>query len=184
MEVFFDTLQRVCRPMVDVYQEAQTIGFYSDASACESLGFGAYFDGHWLYNAWEPGFIKQKKPSIEYLELFALTAALVTWGNLLQNRRIKIHCDNQAVVAMINNTSSSCKNCMYLLRILIINNMQFNSRVYCQYIRSQDNKESDALSCLQLNRFFKKINRKRERIDAEPSKIVDFLWPVSKIWKK
>ena len=46
---------------------------------------------------------KKYNPSIEYLELFALTAAVLTWGSKLKNRRITIFCDNLSVVCMINN---------------------------------------------------------------------------------
>ena len=36
-------------------------------------------------------------------------------GDQLRNLRILINCDNQAVVAMVNNTTSKCKNCMFLI---------------------------------------------------------------------
>ena len=54
------------------------------------------------------------KLSIEYLELAALCLGVITWSGKseLQDCKILLHCDNQAVVEMINSTSSKCKNCI------------------------------------------------------------------------
>ena len=146
----------LCRPMIDleVTFNAKQLDFYSDTSAAEILGFGAVFEDMWIFVQWEKGYIRQKPtPSIEYLELYALTAAVLTWGNLLQNRRITIFCDNMAVVAMVNNSTSSCKNCMYLLRLLIMDNLIRNRRIFAKYVRSQDNEMANTLSRLQFHRF-------------------------------
>ena len=86
--------------MVDLesWITANDIGFASDASAAETLGYGAIFKDKWLFGQWEPGYIKNLKPSIEYLELFALTAGILTWGHLIRNVRILVWCDNASVV--------------------------------------------------------------------------------------
>ena len=90
---------------------------HSDASKNVSLGFGATFQDKWLFGQWEPGYIQQNNPSIEYLELYALIAAILTWGEerALVNARIIIFCDNTAVVEMVNSLTVKCRNCMYLL---------------------------------------------------------------------
>ena len=60
--------------MVDITKSitADQIRFFSDASAAEELGFGCLYNKHWLFGQWEKGFVKTKKPSIAYLELFVL----------------------------------------------------------------------------------------------------------------
>ena len=125
--------QAICRPMVDLnkVRMATEIKFYSDASTNPKLGFGAIFGQRWISEQWGPGFIVEKEPSIGYLELFALTAALLTWGHHIINDRIVIFCDNMSVVNMINNCTSNCKNCMYLLRLIMLNNLIYNRRVFC-----------------------------------------------------
>ena len=124
----------VCRPMLDCEEMivAEDLMFYSDAIANKRLGFGAVFNKHWLYSQWEPGYINTdlNEPSIEYLELYALTAALLTWGHLLKDMRIQVYCDNMAVVSMINNATSSCKNCMFLIRLIVLNNLVNNRWVF------------------------------------------------------
>ena len=120
----------VNRPMVDLLGICNTstdIRFYSDDSASKSLGFGAVLNNIWIRGDWG-SFMEECSPSIEYLELFMLCAGVLTWRmhEDLINTRITVFCDNQVVVQMINNNTSSCKNCMFLLRLLTIDGLQNN----------------------------------------------------------
>ena len=71
----------VCRPMIDFKEsvDASSLNFYSDASASASLGFGAVYENRWIFGQWQANFINEQNPSIEYLELFGVTAAILTW---------------------------------------------------------------------------------------------------------
>ena len=44
-----------------------------------------------------------KKENIAYLEAMAVIFALKAWGHLLKGKRVIVECDNQAVVAVVNN---------------------------------------------------------------------------------
>ena len=127
-EVWLIFLQRrqhdklvLCRPFIDLSKtiNAQKINFYSDASLCKTLGFGAVFQDSWIYGAWGSEFIEDQSPSIEFLELFALCAGVLTWSENLINTRVIVFCDNQAVVQIVNNMTSKCPKCMKLVRILV-----------------------------------------------------------------
>ena len=133
------------------------MNFYSDASKNEKLGFGAVFDKRWLFSQWEPRYIMGFDPSIEYLVLYAVIAALLTWGSKRQltDTRMILFCNNSAVVEMINSQVSKCKNCMYLIRLLTLNNLVYNRRVFARHVSSKDSFLSDALSRLQFKRFWK-----------------------------
>ena len=170
----------VNRPMIDCAEKtfACDIGFYSDASAVVDLGFGRILKDQWIFGRWGIEFMCQEKPSIEFLELFALSAGILTWREQLSNCRIIVHCDNQAVVAMINNISSSCPNCMHLIRKLVLDGLKCNRRVFATYISSKNNGPSDALSRIQLNRFRKIAPKMR----LYPDKICEEIWPISKVW--
>ena len=172
----------VCRPMVDLGQftMATQLRFFSDASANETLDFGGVFNNHWLFAQWEPGFIKSKNQSIEYLELFGLTVALITWGHLIKNQWIQVFCDNTAVVAMINNLTSSCKNFMILIRLVVLNNLINNRRVFAKYVNTKANYLADSLSRLQFDRFWKLCPTS---MDPNPSTVSPLVWPVSRIWQ-
>ena len=171
----------VCRPMVDLLTVncARKLRFFSDASANEFLGVGAYFNGQWFAEQWEPGFIKQCQLSIEYLELYGVTAALLTWGAQLKNQCIQIYCDNQAVVAMINNCVSTCANCMYLLRLVMLDNLKHNRRVFAAYVSSKNNYLLDALSRLNYKKFW---SLAPEGTSKYPTMISPSVWPASQIW--
>ena len=89
----------VCRPMIDLtgHVTAKQLNFYLDASANSLLGCGAVFDSDWLFVQWEPGFIEHKNPSIEYLELYGVCAAVLTWGHKLKNTRVVVYRNNDSV---------------------------------------------------------------------------------------
>ena len=92
----------VTRPMIDLLGPAKTseeITFYSDASG--SIGFGCILNTRWLHGTWNKKLLEDKKPSIEYLELFALAAGVITWADSLTNTRIVVFCDNISVVHIL-----------------------------------------------------------------------------------
>ena len=152
--------------------------FYSDASAAKQLGFGCIFNTRWIWGNWNPQFITDEEPSIEYLELFALCAGIFTWNYLLSNCRITIFCDNTSVVATVNNLTSSCKNCMVLIRLLTLNCLKFNRRIRVNYVSTKDNFLADSLSRGQISRF----RRLGPQMNKAPDSIHQDLWPLEKLW--
>ena len=173
----------LCRPFVDInsFASAKELNFYSDASLNENFSFGAIFGDRWIAGLWGKDFIATEKPSIEFLELFALVAALLTWGNSseLSNTRVVIFCDNQAMMSMVNNLASNCHQCMKLIRILTLNNLQFNRRVFVKYVKSKENVLADAISRTNWSKFWSYTPKTMKRCpDSLPAQI----WPVTKIW--
>ena len=158
----------------------QAVDFYSDTSKNPMLGMGAKCQELWMFMQWEYEFIVQHDPSIEYLKLYALTAAVLVWLKCFKNSRITIFCDNQSVVAMINNTSSSCKNCMVLIRIIVLQSLLHNVRLFAQYIPSKENVISDLLSHLKFREF--SILKDQLKLNDTPTPVSVDIWPMSKIW--
>ena len=74
--------------------------------------------------------------------------AIVTWGHLpeLCNTRIKVYCDNKSIRDMVNGLRSGSPSCLKLIRILTLNNLKFNRRVFIKYVKSKDNVLADAAS--------------------------------------
>ena len=157
---------------------AEEILFYSDASGNENLGFGGLCGNSWMFAQWEPGIIAEFEPNIEFLELYAVLAVALNCLHHYRNRRITIFCDNQSVVAMINNSTSSCKNCLMLIRRLILHSLKLNIRVFAKYMSSKNNRNSDLLSRLKISTFL------QENLDAEhvSTPVPGDIWPISKIW--
>ena len=174
----------VCCPMVDLDRNqftATQLNFSSDVSATESLGFGAVYDSHWLFGRWEPGYIRNFKPSIEYLKLFAVVTAILTWGKDLRNIWMILFCDNSAVVLMINNLTSSCKNCMYLLRLLTLDNLVHSCRVFAKHLGTKENFLSDVLSRQKIQKFWELCP---PNMDKQPTQVSHQVWLASKIWQQ
>ena len=126
------------------------------------------------------GHKNENEPSIEYLELFAVVVGAYNWLHCYKNRQIILFCDNQSVVHMINKTTSSCGNCLILIRHLVLLSLKLNIRVFATYIRSKDNKSSDLLSRLKLNHF----KKQKAMWDPQLTQIPAQLWPLEKIWRK
>ena len=148
----------VYKPMIDFNESgvnSREICFYSDASALPTLGFCAILRSRWIQAKWDTQLILREKPSIEFLELFALCAGIFSWEQHeeLKNGRVTVWCYNMAVVHMINSLTSGCEKCMRLLRLLVLNGLKNNHRLTAFYVTSKDNFLSDALSRGQMERF-------------------------------
>ena len=170
-----------CRPFIDFtsFWTAEQIQMYSDARKNSRLGWGAICQNSWTYAIWNPEFIINENPSIEYLELFAVLVAVTNWIDRFSNKRIVLFCDNQSVVAMINSTTSLCQNCMVLIRKLVLHSMIHNIRVFAHYIPSKNNIFADLLSRNKIQHF-RELGK--GCFDERPSDIPEDLWPVEKIW--
>ena len=103
-KIFLEHPVAFCRGFMDFETTwlANEIDMYSDASHSEILGFGATCQSSWMSEMWPNGYIKNIEPSIEYLELFGVVAAVHKWVHRFRNKRIVLFCDNTSVVAMIN----------------------------------------------------------------------------------
>ena len=181
---FLTDLDSVVRPFIDLsaFITAEQLQFFMDASANPVFGYGAIFGDRWLFGQWEKDFIKTYDPSIEFLELFALCAGVMTWSTLptLQRKRVVIFCDNISVIYMVNNLTSGCLQCMKLLRLLTLSNLKSDRGVFVRHIEGRKNSLSDALSRQNLTKFF---NLAPPTINKYPDNITDQLWPLTKIWK-
>ena len=80
---------------------------------------------------------------------------------------------------MVNHTTSGCKNCMVLMRILVINNLVHNRCIVVKYIKTKENSAADALSRGRIHDFKKDV---KIAVNDKSDKIPEFLWPPTKIW--
>ena len=171
------------RPFMDLVSVvADEIDLYTDASRAFNKGFGAWCQDNWIYGTWDYNFMTRAEPSIEYLELYAVTVAVKLWLERFQNRKIYLFCDNESVVHMINHSSSKCKNCMVLIRIIVLHSMLHNARVFAKHVKTKDNGIADALSRQQLCRFRKLSKKHGKARNSNPDVIPGDLWPISTIW--
>ena len=131
-------------------EKGRILDLYTDASG--GIGFGAYFDGHWTLGAW-PEKVQSAKLDITFKELFPIVLSLSLWGETFKNCRVFFHCDNEAVVTIINKQSTRNKPSMRLLRILVLTCLTQNIAFKAKHIPGLRNDIADALSRFQLKRF-------------------------------
>ena len=172
---------RIFRPFVDVelYQDSQTLEFYTDTSLNEGLGCGGTFMNEYFVAQWPEGFVYNCRPSIQFLELFALTAGVLIWGDKMVNCRVAIFCDNESVKSMVNSFTSSCSQCRKLLRILAFEGLKYNRRLFVRHVRTEINTLADALSRLNFRKFWKHAP---STMNKAAKLIPDSIWPINKIW--
>ena len=115
-----------CRPFVDYSQTetADILDWYTDAAKSVNLGCGGHCNLQWSFAAWDRKFLMQKDPSIEYLELYAVTVSIMLWLTKFPHRTIILFCDNQSIVHMINGSTLNCRNCMVLICLIVLQAMK------------------------------------------------------------
>ena len=171
------------RPFLDFSKDiiADEIFMYSDASG--KLGMGALCQNDWMYIMWSKTFLVKEKPSIEYLELYGVVAGVLAWIHRFRNRRIILFCDNKSVVGMINITSTSCKNCMVLIRILVLKGLIENVRIFAKHVEGIKNTLADNLSRNRLDLFYENAKKMGKTMNKKATQVPEAIWPVEKIWK-
>ena len=148
---------------------------YTDSAAGHGLGFGAVFNSKWMYGVWPADWHERGlSEDITVLELFPVLASLVVWGPALRNKKILFHCDNQAVVHILNTMTSKSDKVMVLVRALTLECLHHNMIIKGQYIVGKTNILTDSLSRLQVEKFLKLAPNAEEHPEVVPS----HLWRI------
>ena len=118
--------------------------FASDATL---TGCGAWFGarGEYFHKAFPQG-IQEKSLSINALELLTIVVAAKVWGKHWRGKRIRVHCDNEVSVMVLN--SGRCRN-SYLaacLREVELLAAQHEFEIRAVHIAGVDNRIPDGLS--------------------------------------
>ena len=179
--LFLNHSSAYARSFLDYDTTSSTeIDLYTDASTL--YGCGGHFGPHWFIIPWDEEFLQAFSPSINYLELYAVTVAVLNWAYILKNKRIILFCDNTSVVQMINVTSSKCKNCMVLIRLLVVHSMKYNVKISAKHVPGAQNNFADLMSRLKYKDFRKLARKQGKTFDKMHTPIPDSLWPMFKLW--
>ena len=172
------------RGFLDVNKQlnSKDVNFYTDATANPQLGCGGISNNDWFILQWDEEFMEKHKPSINYLELYALTIAISNWIHKYANKYINIFCDNMSVVQMVNKSSSKCKNCMVLIRIITLMSLKHNVHISVKHVEGKLNIFADQLSRLEYKKFRKEARKRNIKFNNNPHTIPDSIWPMDKIW--
>ena len=132
--------------------------------AASTLGFGGVFGSHWFHGLW-PQACKNK--NIALMELYPICLSFYLWGPCLANKCITLHCDNQAIVAIINSSTSKDSQIMVLVRKIVYICMSNNILIHAVYIPSKANLICDLLSRNQVQ----KAQQVGPHLDQHPTSI-------------
>ena len=98
--------------LIKEHDNKKIIHLWTDAS---DKSLGAYITPMYLWISHE---LPDGLVDIAAKELYAVCCAVYTWSNILKNKRCIIHCDNQAVVEMLQAETTRHKQCIVILRSL------------------------------------------------------------------
>ena len=80
---------------------------------------------------------------------------------------------------MVNNLTSKCPQCMKIIRMLVIDGMMQNRRIFVRFVRSEANILTDALSHFQFQRFW---CHAPPDMNTMPDKLPEAIYPVERLW--
>ena len=124
------------------YQKANPqVHVFSDASG--SWGCGAFVGNSWFQFKWP-----QDMPEchISTKEMIPIVMAAMVWGHRWRGLSVKFHCDNSAVVALLNSGAVRDSSLMHLMRCFSFVSAKCNFIFSSCHIRGVDNVLADALS--------------------------------------
>ena len=144
---FLDEFNGISLLTKEIWLSSSTMNLYSDAA--QSCGFSLVFRDFWGFGQFSE---MEQQLHISVLELYPIVIALKLWACYFENKCIRLHCDNMAVVHMINNQTSSNSCAMSLLRFMTVNCMKHNIFVKASHIPGSINFVADAMSRLQVDK--------------------------------
>ena len=142
---------------------------FTDASGVH--GFGAVYGCHWFACTWPTAMLPYH---INFKELFAIVAAVFTWGNRWTNKQIIINTDNLTLTNIWKTGSSRDKDVMRLVRALFLFSARHNINILMEHIAGHNNYLADSLSRLQVDKF----KHHCPEADHQPTSISPTIWEL------
>lgn len=142
----------------------------SDASA--SVGYGIVFGSKWVPGRWP---IEWRSFNIAFLELFPIYMAIGTWIEHFRDTTVKVICDNQAVVTVINKLYSKDKMLRKICKPLALLVMTENIFLRAEHIQGAFNVGPDLLSRGRVVEFKKRFLR----MDPTPTSVPSEFLPTN-----
>ena len=115
------------------------------ASDASLSGCGAWFQGSYFHSEF-PSFIQRMCLHINALELLTIVVSLKLWGHLFRGLRIKLFCDNQTSVCVINTGRSRDKFLQACLREICFIAGRFDFEIRAVHLSGVSNRLPDLLS--------------------------------------
>ena len=161
---------------VSLFKDAQwfsnaDLELFTDSAA--SIGLGIYLNGKWAQAKWGNNFTQEcSNNNITFLEYFPILVSLHIFRQEMSNKKVIFHCDNAAVVEIINSQTSKCPRVMDLVRPFVLKCLQLNTVVRAKHIQGIHNTIADSISRFDMQQF----RALAPEAEAEPIPIPPQLW--------
>ncbi len=124
------------------------IKLFTDAA--KTKGFGAVFGNSWIQSSWPAELVDQ---SIDFQEMFAIVAAVFTWGRQWTGKRVVVVTDNKPITQIWLSGSTPAPSLMALVRKLFLFAASHDFSISLKHVFGHFNSVADALSRFQERRF-------------------------------
>ena len=156
--------------ILETFQITSTdIKLFTDAS---SVGFGAIYGKCWIQGIWDES---AREYSIDFKELFAIVAAVITWGSQWEGKRIVFVTDNLPITQIWHIGTSRSSDIMVLVRKLYLLAAEFGFSASLKHILGVFNPVADALSRLQVLKFKQLVPDAEEVATTLPLAVAELL---------
>ena len=145
----------------DTWLSNEALHLYTDASG--AFGYAAVLGSQWFNGPWHENWLLE---NITIKEFYPIVASVEVWASYFANKKIVLHTDNQALVYVINATTSKDKRLMILVRKFVLQCMCYNILFKAEHLPGSSNVLADHLSRQQVAAF------KKLAPWAEPSPVV------------
>ncbi|XP_069125516.1 uncharacterized protein [Argopecten irradians] len=172
---FFSSFNGVCFIPDKDWTTNTTLELYTDSAGNPDLGCAAIYQNQWVCLQWPFAWRKLDLiRDITFLELVPIALAMVIWGEQFKNKKVIFHCDNQALVEILNKKTSKSNRVMKLIRPLVLTSLKSNIQFKSIHVQGLHNSIADALS-----RFhFQKFRKLAPHAEAYPCVIPQEFWRI------
>ena len=139
--------------------------------AAKQVGLGACYGNSWIQAKWADHSMEDVH-DINFLELFAIMAAVLTWGRSWSGKRIVIVTDNKTITHIWSSGTSPIPKIMDLIRKIYLFAASNKFSLSLKHIFGHFNPVADALSRFQVDRF----RQLMPTADKDPTAIPEEVW--------
>ena len=149
----------------------------SDASG--SWGCGAYYGSNWFQIKWvQP----MASSHITVKELAPIVVASAVWVYLWKGLTVKVLCDNEAVVGIVNKGTSRDSEVMHLVRCQAFFTAKYQFYLVASHIHGFSNVRADALSRINHSLFQVLHRQASPLLSAIPGSVFDLVFLAKPDW--
>ena len=122
------------------WEHSDVLKLYTDSSGSGNCGCGCFLNRKWSFFKWPDSWIKSEiLQDLSVLEMDPVILAFMLWGDVLQNRKIILRIDNEALVSVINKQTTKSKRLLILIRQFVLLPMKYNIVFKAVHISSKAN---------------------------------------------